>query len=240
MARANGRRRVALSSCVLPRAAVLLFRLLCASAAWAPAAWAQQDDAPRGGASAPAGSGAAWVDPTFGVRPGDVVRVWVWREVDLSGEFAVDSRGRLVLPLLGEVSAAGKSGDALSEELTGAYARYLRNPSIQVTVLRRVAVQGQVAKPGLYPVDATVSVGDVIALAGGVTGQGNGDKIRLVREGEVLVTQLRPETVLERSPVQSGDEIFVPERSWLSRNSGTLLLGGLSVAGALVVTFLTQ
>jgi len=178
--------------------------------------------------------------PSRGVRAGDVINVWIWRERDLSGEFPVDARGRVVLPLLGEVVAAGKGAEALADELRTAYRRYLSNPSIQVTVLRRIAVQGQVARPGFYPVDATVTVANVIALAGGVGGGGDARKIQLVRGGRVIVTSLGPQTVLEQSAVQSGDEIFVPERSWLARNSSTLLWAGLSVVTAVVATNLTR
>src|SRR6266513_2037417 len=78
---------------------------------------------------------------TAGVRPGDVIRVWIWREQDYSGEFPVDARGTAVLPLLGEVRVPGKTAEQLADTLHEAYRKYLKNPSIQVTVLRRVSVQ---------------------------------------------------------------------------------------------------
>jgi polysaccharide export outer membrane protein len=178
--------------------------------------------------------------PGAGVRPGDVVRVWIWREQDYSGEFPVDARGNVVLPLLGEIVAPGRTAEQLADTLRQAYRKYLNNPSIQVTVLRRVSVQGEVVKPGLYPADATITVGDLVSLAGGVTPNANRDKIRLVRDGRVIVSGLGPGTVLQRSPVQSGDEVFVPQKGWLARNGSVLLLGGVSVAGALAVHFITQ
>src|SRR5688572_26876802 len=151
-----------------------------------------------GGSTAPANSASL-----PGVRPGDVIRVWIWREKDYSGEFPVEARGVVVLPLLGEISVPGKTAEALADTLRKAYRKYLNNPSIQVTVLRRIAVQGEVVKPGLYPADATITVGELIALAGGVTPGGNPKKIRLVREGRVIVSGLGPGTVLQQSPVQS-------------------------------------
>ena len=175
-----------------------------------------------------------------GVRPGDVIRVWVWREQDYSGEFPVDARGLVVLPNLGPVGARGKTAQALSDSITRAYQKFLNNPSIQVTVLRRVAVSGEVAKPGLYPADATISVGELIALAGGVTPSGNKSKIELVRDGRVITSALGPGTVLQNSPVQSGDQVFVPQRSWFSRNGGVFLYGGISVASAVIVALLVR
>jgi polysaccharide export outer membrane protein len=175
-----------------------------------------------------------------GVRAGDVISVWVWREQDLTGEFAVDARGRVVLPMLGEVTVLGRGAEALAEELRAAYRRYLTNPSIRITVLRRVAVQGQVARPGFYPVDATVTIGNVIALAGGVSPGGDGNHIRLVRDGRVVEAALGRETVLERSQVQSGDEIFVPEKPWVQRNSAILLTALTSIVVGITVALVVQ
>ena len=175
-----------------------------------------------------------------GVRPGDIVRVWVWRETDYSGEFPVDARGRVVLPLLGEIAVQGRTAETLTDSLSGAYRQYLKNPSIQITVLRRVAVSGEVAKPGLYPADATISVGELISLAGGVTTAGNQKKIQLLRDGRVIVSGLGPGTPLQRSPVQSGDQVFVPQRSWVSRNGGAFLYGGISVASAVIVALIVR
>jgi len=83
-------------------------------------------------------------------------------------------------------------------------------------------------------------VGDLVSLAGGVTQNANRDKIRLLRDGKVIVSGLGPGTVLQRSPVQPGDEVFVPQKSWLARNSGTLLWGAVTAAAALTVHFVTQ
>lgn len=166
--------------------------------------------------------------------------MWVWRELDYSGDFPVDARGLVVLPNLGPVGARGKTAQALSDSITRAYQKFLNNPSIQVTVLRRVAVSGEVAKPGLYPADATITIGELIALAGGVTPNGNQKKIELVRDGRVITSGLGPGTVLQNSPVQSGDQVFVPQRSWMSRNGGIFLAGAVSVTTAVIVAILVR
>jgi polysaccharide export outer membrane protein len=175
-----------------------------------------------------------------GVRPGDVIRVWVWREADYSGDFPVDARGIVVLPVLGPVAARGKTAQALSDSLTRAYQKFVNNPSILITVLRRISVSGAVSKPGLYPADATITVGELIALAGGVSPNGNQKHIQLVRNGQVLVSSLGPGTVLQNSELQSGDQIFVPERSWFSRNGGVFLTAGVSVVTAVTVALLVR
>jgi protein involved in polysaccharide export with SLBB domain len=101
-------------------------------------------------------------------------------------------------------------------------------------------VSGEVGRPALYPVDATITIGDLISLAGGVTSAGNRKKIQLLRNGQIIVSALGPGTVLQNSPVQSGDQVFVPQRSWVSRNGGALLYGGISITSAVLVAILVR
>lgn len=175
-----------------------------------------------------------------GVRPGDVVQIKVWREVDYSGDFTVDSRGIVTVPLLGQIAVRGRAAEWISDSLRHAYQQFLKNPSIEITVLRRVAVSGEVAKPGLYPADATISVGELIALAGGVTPAGDQKKVELLRDGRVIISGLGPGTVLQNSQVQSGDQVFVPQRGWMSRNGGYFITAGLSLTTAVIVALLVR
>lgn len=168
-----------------------------------------------------------------GLRPGDIIRLQIWREPDLSGEFPVDETGAVVLPRLGPVTVAGQSADSLKARLVRAYEGFLNHSSINVTLLRRLQILGAVRNPGLYPVDATMTVADALALAGGTTPQGNPDRIELVRGGERLAGRLSRNTQIVGSQIQSGDQIFVPERSWISRNTG-VVFGAISAVLALV------
>src|SRR5207253_1804676 len=151
-----------------------------------------------------------------------------------------DARGSVVLPVLGEMTVSGHTAEQLTDTLREAYRKYLNNPSIEVTVLRRVAVQGEVMKPGLYPADATISIAELITLAGGVTPNGNQKKIELLRNGRVLVSGLGPGAVLQRSPVQSGDAIFVPQKGWFSRNGQIFLYGAVSLATAVLARLIVR
>lgn len=172
------------------------------------------------------------------LRPGDVVRVRIWREPDLSGDYPVDERGMAVFPRLGPVDVTRLTTDSLQRQLVSGYQVYLRNPSIEVVPLRRVMVGGAVVKPGVFTVDPTTTVADVIALAGGVTPQGRPDRVRVMRGSERVTTQLGVRTRLGDSPVRSGDQIFVPERSWIVRN-GSLVLGSVTTLLA-VVSFMSR
>ncbi len=152
------------------------------------------------------------------LQPGDFIRLSIWREPDLSGEFIVDSRGQVVLPKLGTRVITDVPIDSLRATIIADYQKFLANPSITVTFLRRIKVVGAVNKPGLYPVDATTTLTDVIALAGGVSPVGRSDRIDLVRKGIRTEISLNQPSPLLETPMASGDEVIVPQRGWLSRN----------------------
>jgi polysaccharide export outer membrane protein len=171
------------------------------------------------------------------LRPGDVLKLNVWREPEWSGEFAVNEAGVAVLPRLGAVQVTRMSADSLRQFLVDSLGRFLRNPSIEVTPLRRIQVLGAVRTPGLYPVPATVSVGDAVALAGGATPDGKPDQVVLRRGGERLQVNLTRDTRLADTPIRTGDELFVPQRSWVSRNTG-LVAAGLSAATSVFIALM--
>ena len=150
--------------------------------------------------------------------PGDVVDIDIWQEETLSGQFTVDESGTVVLPLVGEWNVAGVSPRDLREQLAAAYAVYLNNPSINVKLLRRITVSGEVRVPGLYTVDATVSIADLIARAGGLNVDADAEKILLFRDGERLELDLNGATVVGEAGLRSGDRVSVGKRGWLGRN----------------------
>jgi polysaccharide biosynthesis/export protein len=174
------------------------------------------------------------------VHPGDVVRMAVWREPDYTGEYPVDARGRVTLPQLGTMLVTGRTTEWLADSLTATYKRVLNNPSVTVVVLMRMTVMGEVGRPGFVQADATMSVSDLISQAGGLTPLANRDKIQLLRDGRVLIASLGPGTVLQRTPVQSGDQVYVPQRGWMARNGHYFLNGIISVASAVTVALLVR
>jgi polysaccharide export outer membrane protein len=172
-------------------------------------------------------------DTTQFLRPGDVVRLKIWREPDLSGDFAVDERGIAVLPRLGPTRVTDQTPAALRASLISAYAQFLAQPSIEVILMRRVKVMGAVKNPGLYLTDPTMSIGDALALAGGTTSDANLKKLRLIRDGHEVPLHVTSTTRLADSPVRSGDQLDVPERSWLSKNG--YFVGGILSAAVTII-----
>jgi polysaccharide biosynthesis/export protein len=172
--------------------------------------------------------------PGTALRPGDAVRIRIWRELDLSGEFIVDPDGVVTLPKIGPQQVMGVPPAELRQRLVAEFERYLRNPSIEVTFLRRINILGSVRMPGLYPVDPTMTVYDALALAGGTTPDARQNRIQLVRGDEVMTTDIRSGTRIDELPIHSGDHLYVPERSWLSRNFPVVVTGSIGVISLLI------
>jgi polysaccharide export outer membrane protein len=173
------------------------------------------------------------------LQPGDLIRVQIYREEDLNGEFPVDEAGVVVLPLIGERSVAGIPVRELREQLVEAYRVHLRNPSISITPLRRVNVLGEVQRPGLYPIDPTISLAGAIALAGGANTIGDLRKIRIVRRGVQIRERVGTGETISDADIRSGDEIIVERRSWFDRNSTVVVSSVISVT-SLVIALATR
>jgi protein involved in polysaccharide export with SLBB domain len=173
------------------------------------------------------------------LQPGDVVRLRIWREPDLSGEFPVDESGTAVFPKLGPTKVASITADSLRVLLVATYSQYLKDPAIEVTFLRRVTILGAVNHPGIYPVDPTMTVHDVFALAGGTLPNGSPKHFKLRRGGQDIDVDFSQDTPIGRTTIRSGDELFVPERSWFSRN-GIYVIGAAITATAIVVSTLIR
>ena len=174
------------------------------------------------------------------LRPGDVIRLRIWREPDLSGEFAVDETGVAVLPKVGPMQVAAESATSLRTKIVSAYTAFLNHTSIDVTLLRRVQVLGAVRDPGVYPIDPTMTISDVLAVAGGATPEGDPNRLELIRAGSRIPGRIPRQSLVGESRVRSGDQIFVPERSWVRRNSGFLVGTGLTTAVSVILTLATR
>lgn len=174
------------------------------------------------------------------LHPGDVVRLRIWREPTLSDDYVVDATGAVTLPKIGSIRVTGLTASELELEIREEYDRFLRNPSIEITLLRRVNILGAVRTPGLYPVDPTMTLRDALAMAGGVLPGGPQDRVELIRAGERRVVGVTGTTRVADLGMRSGDQLYVPERSWLSRNAGvvaTVASTALSVAASLIIAF---
>jgi polysaccharide export outer membrane protein len=164
---------------------------------------------------------AAGTARSFQLRPGDVVRLKVWREPELGGDFPVESDGRAVFPSVGPIQVLGVSRETLEATLVKGFGSFVKDPALTLQFIRRTPVGGAVRIPGLYPVDATMTVADVIALAGGVVTEGENDKAMVLRNGTYLYDDLSPSLFVSQLELEPGDVVQVPYRSWATRNVNT-------------------
>jgi polysaccharide export outer membrane protein len=124
----------------------------------------------------------------FRIGREDMLDISVWRDPELSRVLPVRPDGRISLPLVGEVMAAGKTPGELADELKAKLTPYVQEPKVTVMVREvnsaRVYVTGEVTRPGSYPLRGRVSVLQAIALAGGFTDFANQDGIVVLRKGD--------------------------------------------------------
>jgi protein involved in polysaccharide export with SLBB domain len=174
------------------------------------------------------------IQTAFPIKPGDRVQLNIWREEDMSGTYLVSPEGTISLPLLGVVNVNETTPKVLKDQLVRRYSNFLRTPSIDVIVQRRVEIGGSVNEPSLYWVEPTVTVFGALALAGGPTDRGQPEMVELRRDGQVLATFLDQSAPLSDSPLRSGDQLWVPQRGWWFRNS-TFVLTGVSLTVSILV-----
>ena len=152
-------------------------------------------------------------DPALDYRlgSGDKLRVIVFGEDDLSGEFDVTGSGKVSLPLIGQVQAAGLTLDEFEAEVTRSLKQgYLTNPKVSVEVLnyRPFYIIGEVDKPGQYPYTNGMNVLNAVAVAGGFTYRAREDEVFITRDGEKEKAYAADQAVR----VLPGDIVRIPER----------------------------
>ncbi|MDX2237309.1 MAG: SLBB domain-containing protein [Hyphomonadaceae bacterium] len=140
---------------------------------------------------------------------GDRVRVIVFGEETLSGEFVVDSTGNIALPLIGQVPAAGRSLRAFEGGVQRALAEgYLNDPRVSAEVLnfRPFYILGEVTRPGEYPYQNGLTVLNAVATAGGFTALANQTIVYIKRAGEEVEARA---ALTSDTAVQPGDTIRI-------------------------------
>ena len=143
---------------------------------------------------------------------GDKLRITVYNEPDLSGEFEVNGQGVLSVPLIGQVPVIGKTTVEVQALLTQKYGKdYLVNPSVTVEVMnyRPFFIIGEVNHPGSYPYQNGMTVINAVALAGGYTPRANHGGIKIKHSNESTEQE---RDAKEDSAVLPGDVIEVAER----------------------------
>ena len=128
------------------------------------------------------------VTSDYMIGPEDVLEITVWRNADLSKVVAVRPDGRISLPLVGDVTAVGRTAAALAEDISSRLKDYKENPQVSIVVREvnsySVFVLGEVMRPGKYPLKSKTTLLQAITLAGGFTGVAARNKLVVFRFGE--------------------------------------------------------
>lgn len=142
---------------------------------------------------------------------GDMIRITVYREEELTLETKLTDAGTIIFPLLGEITVKGLTVGKLTDKITqGLSGRYLKDPSVSVSVLeyREFFVNGEVKKPGAYPYSPGLTVQKAISIAGGFTERASQSSVLLEREKDA---GQKAADVELNAPIAPGDVIIVEE-----------------------------
>jgi polysaccharide biosynthesis/export protein len=174
-------------------------------------------------APAPAANSAAKPhDDTFVIGNDDVLAINVWKEPDISRSIPVRSDGRISLPLVGEVQAAGLTPAKLEKEIASRLKNYISEPEVTVMVQQvnsqKFNILGQVVKPGSYLLANSPTVLDAIALAGGFRDFAKRKSIYVLRQGPSGESRLpfnykevsQGKNMTQNVKLEPGDTIIVP------------------------------
>lgn len=168
--------------------------------------------APRSAVYGLAGEGGLASERSYRLGVGDKLKVVVFGEAELSGDFEVGAAGDVSMPLIGEVRARGLSIEELREGIRRRLERgYLKSPKVSVQVLnyRSIYLHGEVKRGGELPFKSGLTVADAVAAAGGFTYRADTGTLHLRREGEAGERELPLDGGM---PVMPGDNIRIPER----------------------------
>ena len=195
--------------------------------AWAQTAPADKQNPTRQGAPSLTQGGASAgpaVEPPSGyvVGPGDVLGIKFWEQDGMSGDVVVRPDGKISVPLLNDVQAAGLTPQQLSDQILKTATRWVQDPNVTVIVRqinsRAVYITGHVVRAGRYPLNGSTSILQLIAMAGGLAEWANEENVILMRaEQDRLVTHrfnykdvVARKGLAQNIELQPGDTVIVP------------------------------
>jgi len=167
------------------------------------------------------------VTPEYIIGPEDILEITVWKNADLSKQVQVRPDGRISLPLLGDISAVGKTPVQLTEEISAGLKGYLETPTISTMIKEAQSYQfyvlGEVNKPGKYPLKSKTTLLQGITVAGGFTAVAAKNTIVIFRftkdgEGQTKLKASYDDMVVRDGSRQNielkpGDQIVVPSET---------------------------
>jgi len=189
-------------------------------------AFAQTTPGTTAGAAARPPAPAVDVPGEYVIGPQDVIGINFWRDADMTGDVTVRPDGRITLPLIGDVQAAGKTPAELKSEITAAASKLFKagqEPEVTVVIRqinsRKVFITGQVTNPGSHVLTGPLTVMQLISLAGGLTEFAKKKEITVMRtdaNGKQVVLPFnysdvaRGKNLAQNVVLKPGDTVVVP------------------------------
>jgi len=161
-------------------------------------------------------------EEAYTVKPGDTLRVSVWKEPDLTGQVLVTPDGAFAFPLVGQIDARGKSVGELQQIVVERLKKFISDPVVTIAVQEikgnKVYVIGQVAHPGEFIVNPRVDVMQALSMAGGTTPFASLGNITIIRRSGIVqktfpfdyATAAKGKNLEQNIELQSGDVVVVP------------------------------
>jgi polysaccharide export outer membrane protein len=149
---------------------------------------------------------------SYVLGPNDRVRLKVYGEPDIAGEYEIDSTGQVSIPLAGHIKAAGLTTRQLERSIRSALSKGIvrdARVNVEIALYRPYYILGEVKKGGEYPYRLGLTVMDAVASAGGFTYRANENKVYLRRSGAGVEETHALDAPI---PVFPGDNIRIPER----------------------------
>jgi polysaccharide biosynthesis/export protein len=194
-------------------------RILLLAASISLAAGVAAEDAKLDSVKVIDGSVVAAVDPAkYQIGPEDLLFVRVWREPDFTLPVTVRPDGKITMPLIGEVRAAGQNPLQLTATVKQLLTQYLNNPDVSVSVTevrsKKFYIDGEVNRPGSFALVTPTSVLEALSRGGGFREFANTKKIRVLRGDEIRHFNYKEVTngkhLEQNIRVENGDHIIVP------------------------------
>jgi polysaccharide export outer membrane protein len=180
--------------------------------------------------------------PTGTLRSGDLLKIRVYRDSELSGQYLIDAQGNVQMPGVGVIKAAGLDPTQITERMIEAFrARGFRTPEIAIQPLIRVSVLGEVRAPSLYPVEPGVSLIQLLTLAGGPTDRADLRKAQVIRENHVFTVDLESAlagSAAGRVTLYSNDVVYLPPKHNVFSRDNIALAATLASLALSVVTLI--
>ena len=159
---------------------------------------------------------------TYDIGAGDILEVSVWREPDLQRRVVVRIDGRISLPLIGDIQAAGMSINDLNKFITAKFARFVSGPMVGTILVesrsKRYYMIGKITNPGEYAIESPITVLQALARAGGFAEWAKTSRIIIVRRQnpKEITLEFDYEAVVKGADLEQnilinpGDTIIVP------------------------------